>query len=135
MLTSALAAVDGVCHLAGRTRVRESLIDPLGYWQANVRGTLALLGAMLAAETKRLVLASTCVVYGEHADQPIRETAPTAPSSPYGHSKLAADHAAADLAATGALGAIAPPTKLRIGPPRMRTGSRAICLSSSPSRS
>jgi nucleoside-diphosphate-sugar epimerase len=36
---------------------RESWTDPLGYWQANVGGTLTLLGAMLAAETKRLVLA------------------------------------------------------------------------------
>jgi UDP-glucose 4-epimerase len=46
------------------------------------------------------------MVYGEQAQQPVRETAPVAPSSPYGTSKLAADHAAADLAATGAIGAI-----------------------------
>ena len=105
-LVGALMAVDGVCHLAGRTRVRESWTDPLGYWQANVGGALTLLGAMLAAGTKRLVLASSCSVYGDRADQPISETAYTAPSNPYGHSKLAADHAATDLAATGALGAV-----------------------------
>lgn len=105
-LVSALSGMDGVCHLAGRTRVRESWTDPLGYWQANVGGTLTLLGAMLAAGTKRLVLASSCSVYGEHAEQPIGEAALTAPSNPYGHSKLAADHAATDLAKTGALGAV-----------------------------
>ncbi|MGH3823741.1 MAG: NAD-dependent epimerase/dehydratase family protein [Pseudonocardiaceae bacterium] len=54
----------------------------------------------------RIVLASTCVVYGEHAKQPISETAAVAPSSLYAISKLAADQAAADLAATGAIGAI-----------------------------
>src|SRR5262245_42259503 len=66
-LVGALAAVDGVCHLAGRTRVRESWTDPLGYWQANAAGTVSLLGAMLAAGTTRLVLASSCSVYGERA--------------------------------------------------------------------
>ncbi len=105
-LLSALTTVDGVCHLAGRTRVRESWTDPLGYWHTNVGGTLALLSAMLAAGTERLVLASTCSVYGERAEQPISEAAPTVPSNPYGRSKLAADHAATDLAATGALGAV-----------------------------
>lgn len=105
-LSGLLTDVEGVCHLAGRTRVRESRTDPLGYWRTNLGGTLALLAAMRAAGTERLVVASTCGVYGDQARQPIRETATTAPSNPYGSSKLAADHAAADLAATGAIGAI-----------------------------
>lgn len=105
-LTRALTTVDGVCHLAARTRVRESWVDPLGYWQSNVGGTLALLKAMQTTKTRRLVLASTCTVYGEPAEQPINETAPAAASTPYGRCKLAADHAASDLAATGVLGAV-----------------------------
>jgi UDP-glucose 4-epimerase len=86
--------------------VRESRTDPLGYWQTNVGGTLALLHAMNATGTRRLVLASTCGVYGDQAGQPINESAPTAPTSPYGTSKLAADNAAMDLAGAGAIGAI-----------------------------
>jgi UDP-glucose 4-epimerase len=105
-LLSALGGIDGVCHLAARTRVRESRTDPLGYWQTNVGGTLALLDAMSATGTRRLVLASTCGVYGDQAVQPINESAATAPTSPYGTSKLAADLAAIDLAGTGAIGAI-----------------------------
>jgi UDP-glucose 4-epimerase len=105
-LRAALNGVDGVCHLAARTRVRESRTDPLGYWQANVGGTLALLHAMSETRTRRLVLASTCGVYGDQTSQPINESATTAPSSPYGTSKLAADNAAMDLAATGAIGAV-----------------------------
>ena len=104
-LPKAITDADGVCHLAGRTRVRESRSDPLGYWRANVGGTLALLGALAGTGT-RLVLASTCGVYGERAAQPIGETAATQPSNPYGSSKLAADQAATDLAATGVIGAI-----------------------------
>jgi UDP-glucose 4-epimerase len=104
-LRAALSDVDGVCHLAARTRVRESRTDPLGYWETNVGGTLALLHTMGETRTRRLVLASTCGVYGDQASQPISESATTAPSNPYGTSKLAADNAAMDLAATGAIGA------------------------------
>lgn len=105
-LLAALDEVDGVCHLAARTRVRESRSDPLGYWQTNVGGTLALLHAMSTTGSRRLVLASTCGVYGDHTSQPINESAATAPTSPYGASKLAADNAALDLAGTGAIGAV-----------------------------
>jgi UDP-glucose 4-epimerase len=105
-LLAAVEDVDGVCHLAARTRVRESLTDPLGYWQTNVGGTLALLHAMSTTGTQRLVLASTCVVYGDQTSQPINESAAAAPTSPYASTKLAADNAAMDLAGTGAIGAV-----------------------------
>lgn len=102
-LPKAIAEVDAVCHLAGLTKVRESRTAPLDYWRTNLSGTLAILDSTSAG---RLVLASTCTVYGEQAEQPISETAAVAPSSPYATSKFAADQAAADLAATGAIGAI-----------------------------
>lgn len=105
-LVAATDGVDGVCHLAARTRVRESRSDPLGYWHTNVTGTLTLLQAMGETGTARLVLASTCGVYGDQAAQPIDESAPPTPTNPYGTSKLAADYAAMDLAGTGAIGAI-----------------------------
>ncbi len=105
-LPKAFAEVDGVCHLAGLAKVRQSRIEPLDYWRTNLGGTLVILDRLATARAGRLVLASTCTVYGEHAEQPISETATVAPSSPYGTSKLAADHAAADLAATGAIGAV-----------------------------
>lgn len=105
-LARALAEVEGVCHLAGLTKVRESRSAPLDYWRTNVGGTVAILHGLASARAGRLVLASTCAVYGEQGAQPISETASVAPSSPYATSKLAADHAAADLAATGAIGAI-----------------------------
>lgn len=104
---AAVTGIDGVCHLAARTRVRDSLTDPLPYWQTNVVGTLNLLDAL--AERDRpvsLILASTAGVYGTPEHQPITEDAPTLPQGPYGAGKLAADQAAANVAATGALGAI-----------------------------
>jgi UDP-glucose 4-epimerase len=105
-LLPALTEVDAVCHLAGLTKIRESRTAPLDYWRTNVGGTLAILDRLANARTRRIVLASTCTVYGEQATQPISETAHEAPSSPYATSKLAADHAAADLAAAGTIGTI-----------------------------
>lgn len=109
-LASAVAGVEAVCHLAALARVRESLTDPLAYWQTNTVGTINLLQALAATSTttapKCLVLASTCLVYETAGAHPIDESAPTAPSNPYGASKLAADQAAAHLAATGVLGAV-----------------------------
>jgi UDP-glucose 4-epimerase len=107
---AAVAGVDGVCHLAALTAVRASLTDPLPYWQTNVGGTLNVLQALTDQADRRappaLVLASTASVYGTPEHQPIGEDAPTLPQNPYGASKLAADHAAASVATTGALGAI-----------------------------
>ena len=66
---------DAVCHLAALVRARESRADPVGFWRTNVGGTLAVLAALAAQEgpPARLVVASTCAVYGEHAAQPIDE--------------------------------------------------------------
>lgn len=107
-VTEAVAAADveAVCHLAALVRMRDSRADPLAYWRTNVGGTLALLEAMTRAGTRRLVAASTCAVYGERAAQPITESAPVEPGSPYGAGKLAADSAISDLADTGAIGAV-----------------------------
>jgi len=99
--------LDAVCHLAALARVRDSRADPLGYWRTNVGGTLALMGALAAQdEPARLVAASTCAVYGEDVPQPITEAQVPTPTNPYGSTKLAADRAIADVAATGAIGAI-----------------------------
>jgi UDP-glucose 4-epimerase len=101
------AAVDAACHLAALARVRDSRADPLGYWRTNVGGTLALLQALNGRPAPtRLVVASTCAVYGERAAQPIGESAVPDPSNPYGSSKLAADRAVADVAQAGSIGAI-----------------------------
>lgn len=106
-------APEGVCHLAGVARIRESFADPLSYFDINLGGTLNLLHA-LAEQTNRtgqparLVFASAGAVYGPVPveAQPITEDQPPAPDSPYAASKLAAEHLISAQAATGALGAI-----------------------------
>ncbi|MFB4295925.1 NAD-dependent epimerase/dehydratase family protein [Actinomadura sp. NTSP31] len=94
---------DGVCHLAALTRVRESFEEPLRFFTANVQGTVNVLRAAAGA---RVVFGSTAAVYGTPERQPIPETEGTAPSSPYGASKLAAEQAVRYHARTGAIGAV-----------------------------
>ncbi len=103
-LPIALAEVDGVCHLAGLTKVRESRSDPVGYWRTNVGGTLTILDRLPGARAGRIVVASTCVIY-EQAEQPISETAAVAPSS-VRHQQARCRPGSRALAATGAIGAI-----------------------------
>jgi UDP-glucose 4-epimerase len=90
--------LDGVLHFAARSLVGESVLDPAGYWHNNVGGTLALLDAMRTRGIARIVFSSTAAVYGEPERTPIEEAAPTAPTNPYGASKLAVDLALANYA-------------------------------------
>ena len=82
---------DGVLHFAALSLVGESVERPEIYYRNNVCGTLNLLEAMRETGIGRLVFSSTAAVYGEPEEVPIRETAPTLPTNPYGSSKLTVD--------------------------------------------
>lgn len=104
-LRAALAEIeslDAVCHLAALTQARESRQRPLDYWDVNTAGTLRLLQALAGRPAPvRVVLASSGAVYGTGRSGPIPEDAPTAPTSPYGRSKVAAEELLSDAAAIG----------------------------------
>ncbi len=100
------APVDGVLHFAAMSLVGESVEAPAEYWRRNVVATLALLDAMRAAGVPRLVFSSTAATYGEPESVPITEDAPTAPTNPYGATKLAIDHAITSYAHAYGLAAV-----------------------------
>jgi UDP-glucose 4-epimerase len=88
----AVKSVDAVCHLAAVVNIPLSMKDPLLTEEVNVKGALNLLEACVKHDVRRFVYVSTCAVYGEARHLPIDEEHPTNPLSPYGASKLAAEH-------------------------------------------
>ncbi|WP_405582478.1 UDP-glucose 4-epimerase GalE [Streptomyces sp. NBC_01190] len=96
------ASFDAVLHFAASSQVAESVANPEKYWRNNVAGTLELLAAMRESGVRTLVFSSTAATYGEPIATPITETAATAPTNPYGATKLAVDHMiSAECAAHG----------------------------------
>jgi len=92
-LAAQLDGVDAVWHLAGQPGVRLSWSDGFGaYVDRNITATQRLLEAAKAAGTPRLVYASSSSVYGNAERYPTLETDRPEPYSPYGVTKLAAEH-------------------------------------------
>ena len=83
--------VDAVLHQAAIVSVPQSLENPILVNDVNVNATLNLLKASVDFDVKRFVYASSCAVYGEAENLPIREDSGLRPLSPYGVSKLAAE--------------------------------------------
>lgn len=90
-LWTLLQDVDCVYHLAARVLVPESVLYPREYNQVNVSGTVSLMEAMRDVGVRRVVFISSGAVYGNQAQQPVREDARPDPRSPYAVSKLAAE--------------------------------------------
>ncbi len=97
---------DAAMHFAALINVGESVEHPLRYYRGNVVNSLHLLEAMQAAGVRRLVFSSTCAVYGEPAELPIREDLPKSPINPYGASKLAVEWMLRDAASAWGLGSV-----------------------------
>ncbi len=87
LVAKAVRGVERVFHLAAMVSVPQSMEEPLRCLDVNERGTVALLDAARRAGVQRVVLASTCAVYGDTDRLPIAETCPPAPLSPYAASK------------------------------------------------
>ncbi|KPK09988.1 MAG: epimerase [Anaerolineae bacterium SG8_19] len=91
LLWSMLQDVDCVYHLAAQVSVAQSILYPRDYNTVNVGGTVSLMEAMRDTGIRRVVLASSGAIYGEHRKQPVRELDPVRPDSPYAVSKWAAE--------------------------------------------
>src|SRR3954447_7357090 len=92
-LAELLRDADVVFHLAGQPGVRVSWSTGFPtYVEHNVLATQRLLEAVRAIPVDRLVFASSSSVYGNAAAYPTSEATLPRPYSPYGVTKLAAEH-------------------------------------------
>lgn len=81
-----------VYHQAAQAGVRTSVENPLKSNRTNLEGLLNVLLASVEHDVKRFIHASSSSVYGRNEYLPFDENHPTRPRSPYGVTKLAAEH-------------------------------------------
>lgn len=92
-LDAALDGVTHIYHLAAQAGVRKSWGRDFDvYIVNNIAATQRLLEHCAGRPLERVVYASTSSVYGDAATIPMREDARPQPVSPYGVTKLAAEH-------------------------------------------
>lgn len=82
---------DVVFHLSAQINVEESIIDPATSFEINTEGTLNILEAGRRFRPKMIIYASSTEVYGTAQMDPMPESHPFNPQSPYAAGKAAAD--------------------------------------------
>lgn len=92
LVNELVAASDVIYHQAAQAGVRTSVKEPKKVNEYNVTGTLNLLEAVREHGIDRFVNASSSSVYGKPEYLPYDEEHLNEPVSPYGASKLAAEH-------------------------------------------
>jgi len=92
-LAELLDGIDVVFHQSAQAGVRASWGQTFKiYSDNNILATQKLLEACRKSPVRKFVYASSSSVYGDTKDLPMRESSLPCPVSPYGVSKLAAEH-------------------------------------------
>lgn len=80
--------LSGIIHFAAYKAVGESMDQPLMYYKNNLISLLNILEGMKDNGIENLVFSSSCTVYGQPDDLPVKETSPIKEAwSPYGSTK------------------------------------------------
>lgn len=81
---------DAICHQAAQPSLRRSIDDPAHDAQVNIIGTINVIEAARSCNA-HVVFASTSAVYADFPN-PLKESGPFRPTTPYGLAKYAAEH-------------------------------------------
>lgn len=89
--------VHGVIHFAADKAVGESVEHPTKYYRNNIGSLAVLLDLMRERDMANLVFSSSCTVYGDPSELPVKESAPDRnATSPYGFTKVACEQLVRD---------------------------------------
>jgi len=93
--------ITAVMHFAASIVVPDSIENPLKYYMNNTANTINLISCCMKYKVKKFILSSTAAVYGEPKvlqNTGINENYQTAPTNPYGMSKLMCENVLIDAA-------------------------------------
>jgi len=88
ILTKAVQGSEVVFHLAAVVSVTQTVEQPIDSAMVNDFGTLSILEAARQFDVKKVVISSSCAVYGDSPQSPKIETMTPLPLSPYAVQKL-----------------------------------------------
>jgi dTDP-glucose 4,6-dehydratase len=101
LVRSVVASVDVIVNAAAESHVEKSIVEGASEFVAtNVEGTRVLLDAIREVPVERFILISSSEVYGTAETEPMDETHPLNPRSPYAATKAGADRLAYSYHAT-----------------------------------
>jgi nucleoside-diphosphate-sugar epimerase len=103
--TQALKGIDIVIHLAGRAHIlQEQASDPEAeFFAVNTAGTANLVKQSIAAGVKHFIFISSIGAIANQSQEPLTETTPCQPNTPYGRSKLQAEKGLMELASSSSM--------------------------------
>ncbi|MFA6001191.1 MAG: NAD-dependent epimerase/dehydratase family protein [Thermoleophilia bacterium] len=87
-LESACDGIDAILHLAAISSVEKSIHEPLMTHEVNATGSLNIIEAARRKSVRRVILASSAAIYGDHDELPKTENTPVQPNSLYAWHKL-----------------------------------------------
>lgn len=90
--------IKSIVHFAAKIVVPDSVADPLGYYLNNTAMARTLIECAVKGGVEHFIFSSTAAVYGETKSNPVSETDPLTPMSPYGRSKLMVEWMLQDVA-------------------------------------
>lgn len=80
--------IEGIIHFAASKAVGESVELPLKYYHNNLMSLVNILNGMIEYRIRNIVFSSSCTVYGQPEQLPVKEDAPVQKAwSPYGNTK------------------------------------------------
>lgn len=115
--------IAAVVHCAALIVVPDSVADPIGYYEANVTKSLALIKHLVRNGCPRMIFSSSASIYAPGADLTVDESSPLDPQSPYARTKAVCEGMFADIAATQPIRVLSLRYFNPVGAdPKMRTG-------------